>query len=143
MGEAKVTYFITIRGGISMKKKITIGVLFLLMAAPTIAFGQTIVNNNSNDFTDGTKVALVSDIVIGVGKGILYQVGSQVLQKYGAPNIFPVPSYVPPVQIPTAPMPAATTTVPAVNTTPASITVPPITTVTVTTPQEPLIPVTR
>ena len=122
-----------------MKKRVILGMLFLLIASPSVSFGETTINNDSSSITENTKVAVVGSIILGVGKNLLYQMGSQVLQKYatpGIPSIFP--TYIPPVT--TTPVPATTTvTNPAA---PGAMTVPAITPAPVSNmPQEQLIPI--
>jgi hypothetical protein len=119
-----------------MKKRITVGVLLLFIISPTISFGETNVNNiNSAASIDGTKVATVGDVFVGVGKNILYQVGSQVLQKYTNPTGVAVPT----IPLLTSPLPTTTpTTTTSTVSTPTMTTTTPIapaaTTTAVTTP---------
>ncbi|OGH97018.1 MAG: hypothetical protein A2287_00230 [Candidatus Melainabacteria bacterium RIFOXYA12_FULL_32_12] len=69
-----------------MNKKIVIMALLLSFAAPSLSFASTSDYSENATQENPTQVAFVQDVMKDVIKNTLYNLGTQVLNKYANPN---------------------------------------------------------
>ncbi|EKE03760.1 MAG: hypothetical protein ACD_20C00156G0005 [uncultured bacterium] len=68
-----------------MKKKITVMALMLILAAPGLSIAATS-NNLSQSQDSNIEIAFVQDVIRDMAKNTLYNLGTQMLNKYANPN---------------------------------------------------------